>query len=124
MIATSQKSGKRIWSQSVGGTQQPWVAGESVYVVDKSGRVMALSRKTGEVLWVAKLKGGKTWSGPVLAGDKLWLTSSKGALTSVDPRTGKVLNTRDIGDPVYIAPIVAAGRMYVLTDEAKLVALN
>ncbi len=124
MIATSQKSGKRLWSQSVGGTQQPWVAGGSVYVVDKIGRVMSLSRKTGEVLWVAKLPGGKTWSGPVLAGGQLWLVSSKGALASVDAKTGRVTNTRDIGDPVYIAPIVAEGRMYVLTDNANLVALN
>lgn len=124
MIATSQKSGKRLWSQSVGGTQQPWVAGDSVYVVDKNGRVMALSKKSGEVLWVAKLPGGKTWSGPILAGGQLWLTSSKGALVSVDPRTGKVGNSRNLGDPVYIAPIVAQGRMYVLTDEARLVALN
>ena len=124
MIATEQKTGKRLWSQSVGGTQQPWVAGQSVYVVDKAGRLMALSRKTGQVLWVAKLPGGKTWSGPVLAGGQLWLASSKGALVSVDGKTGVVSKSRDLGDPVYIAPIVADGRMYVLTDNADLVALN
>jgi len=124
MIATSQKTGKRLWSQSVSGTQQPWVAGENVYVVDKGGRLMALSRKSGDVLWVAKLPGGKTWSGPVLAGGQLWLASSKGNLASVDATTGRVTQTRDLGDPVYIAPIVADGRMYVLTDSADLVALN
>ena len=124
MIATTQKSGKRLWSQSVGGTQQPWVAGDNVYVVDKGGRVMALARKTGEVLWVAKLPGGKTWSGPVLAGGQLWLASSKGILVSVDATTGRVSKTRDLGDPVYISPIVVAGRMYVLTDDATLMALN
>ena len=124
MIATEQKTGKRIWSQSVGGTQQPWVAGQNIYVVDKNGRLMALSRKTGQVLWVAKLPGGKTWSGPILAGGQLWLASSKGNLVSVDGKMGTVTKTRDLGDPVYIAPIVADGRMYVLTDNADLVALN
>ena len=124
MIATEQKTGKRLWSQSVGGTQQPWVAGQSVYVVDKGGRLMALSRKTGQVLWVAKLPGGKTWSGPVLAGGQLWLASSKGTLISVDGKTGVVAKSRDLGDPVYISPIVADGRMYVLTDNADLMALN
>lgn len=124
MIATSQKNGKRLWSQSVGSTQQPWVAGQSVYVVDKNGRVMALSKKSGDVLWVAKLKGGKIWSGPVLAGGQLWLASSAGNLASVDPRTGTVTHTRDLGDPVFIAPIVADGRMFVLKDNAELIALN
>jgi hypothetical protein len=30
----------------------------------------------------------------------------------------------NVGSPSYIAPVVAGGRMYVLTDSAKLVAFN
>jgi hypothetical protein len=29
-----------------------------------------------------------------------------------------------MGAPIYIAPVVAQGRMYVLTDKARLIALN
>jgi hypothetical protein len=60
----------------------------------------------------------------VLAGNRLWLTSSKGQLTSVDANTGKVASTQDLGSPIFIAPVVAGGRMYVLTDTAKLLAFN
>lgn len=124
MVATSQKSGERLWSLTVAGIQPPSIAGDSVFVVDTSGQVMAITRNDGKIQWTTALSGGGTWSGPVLAGHRLWLTSSKGQLASVDANTGKVASTQDLGSPVFIAPVVAGGRMYVLTDNAKLIAFN
>ena len=124
MIATAATSGERLWSLNVPGIQTPWVAGQSIYVVDVRGQLMSLTRKDGKIRWTVKLPGAKTWSGPVLAGSRLWLASSKGHLVSVDPTAGRVLSTRNLGTPVYIAPIVAGGRMYVLTDKARLIALR
>jgi len=124
MIASSGTSGERLWSKKIRSIQTPWVAGDAVYVVDVTGRLMALNRKTGALYWAAKLPGGGTWSGPVLAGSRLWLASSKGALARVDAVTGRILGTTDLGQPVFIAPIVAGGRMYILTDEARLIALK
>lgn len=124
MIASSAKTGERLWSINVPGIQAPWVAGDTVYVVDTRGELMALSRTDGKTRWTASLPDSRTWSGPVLAGGSLWLVSSKGHLVGVDAATGKVGNQVDIGDTVYIPPVVAQGRMFVLTDSAKLVALN
>ncbi len=124
MIATSLKSGERIWSASIPGLQAPCVAGDYVFVVDTSGRLMAVDRRDGKAAWSTQLPGATTWSGPVLAGNKLWLTSNKGHLASVDASTGKVEGQQNLGTPIYIAPVVAGGRMYVLTDKAKLIALN
>jgi outer membrane protein assembly factor BamB len=124
MIATSQKSGERLWSLTVASIQPPWVAGDSVFVVDTGGQVMAITRNDGKIQWATKLPGNVTWSGPVLAGSRLWLTSSKGQLASVEAANGKVASTQDLGSPIYIAPVIAGGRMYVLTDNAKLLAFN
>jgi outer membrane protein assembly factor BamB len=124
MVATSLKTGERLWSLSVAGLQQPWVAGDSVFVVDTGGQVMAIARNDGKIHWVAKLPAGATWSGPVLAGNRLWLTSSKGQLAGVDASSGKVASTQDLGYPTFIAPVVAGGRMYVMTDSARLIALQ
>jgi outer membrane protein assembly factor BamB len=124
MIATNSKTGERLWSINVPGTQAPTVAGDTVYVVDTHGQVMALARNDGKTRWTAQLPESKTWSGPVLAGGALWLASNKGQLVSVDAATGKVGGGVNLGDAVYIAPIVAQGRMFVLTDTAKLIALN
>lgn len=124
MIATQQRTGERLWSLNVPGTQTPWVAGESVFVVDTGGQLLAISRREGKILWTVQLPGSKMWSGPVLAGDRLWLASSKGQLVGVDAATGRIATQQDLGGPVYIAPVVAQGRMYVLTDNARLISLN
>jgi outer membrane protein assembly factor BamB len=124
MVATSLKTGERLWSLTVASIQQPWVAGDNVFVVDTGGQVVAITRNDGKIMWASRLPGSATWSGPVLAGNRLWLTSSKGQLASVEASTGKVGSTQDLGSPIFIAPVVAGGRMYVLTDNAKLIALN
>jgi outer membrane protein assembly factor BamB len=124
MVATQSKTGERLWSINVPGTQTPWVAGDTVYVVDTRGQVMALSRSDGKTRWTAQLPESKTWSGPVLAGGELWLASNKGQLVAVNAATGKVGSQVNLGEAVYIPPVVAQGRMFVLTDSAKLIALN
>ena len=124
MVATVQKTGERLWSLTVPSIQAPWVAGDAVFVVDTGGQLMAITRRDGKVQWTTRLPGTNTWSGPVLAGSRLWLTSNKGHLVAVDAATGKLESTQDLGQPVYIAPVVAGGRMFVLTDKARLIALN
>lgn len=124
MVATQIKTGERLWSLNVPGTQTPWVAGDSVFVVDTSGQLMAVARRDGKIQWTVKLPGGTTWSGPTLAGNTLWLASNKGQLVGVEATTGRVTAQQDLGSPVYIAPVVAQGKMFVLTDNAKLIAMN
>lgn len=124
MVATSIRDGQRLWSLSVPGIQAPAVAGESVFVVDTGGQLMAITRRDGKVVWTTRLPGTSTWSGPVLAGNRLWLTSNKGQLVGVDATTGKPDAQINIGSPCYIAPIVAGGRLFVLTDGARLIAYN
>ncbi len=124
MVATQAKTGERLWQLNLPGTQMPWVAGDSVFVVDTSGQLVAVGRHDGKIQWTAKLPGNTTWAGPVLAGGSLWLASAKGQLVSVEPQTGKVGAGIELGTPVFIAPVVAQGRMYVLTDKAELIGLN
>lgn len=124
MIATQAESGERLWSINVPGTQTPWVAGGTVYVVDTQGQLIALSRHDGKTLWTVKLPGTGAWAGPTLAGGNLWLTSSGGSLVSVDAATGRLVSQKELGGSFYIAPVIAQGRMYVLSDDAKLMAIN
>ncbi|MFT3731680.1 MAG: PQQ-binding-like beta-propeller repeat protein [Hyphomicrobium sp.] len=124
MIAAQAKSGDRLWSLSIPGSEPPCVAGDTVYVVDTGGRLMALSRTDGKTRWLTQLPAAKNYAGPIMAANTLWLVSSTGQVVSVEPATGKVAGTLELGETVYIPPIVAQGHMYVLTDSAKLIALN
>ena len=89
-----------------------------------AGKLIALARADGKVRWVADLPSGARWSGPVLAGGKLWLVSGEGLLVGADARTGQLATQVDLGTPVFVAPVVAGGRMYILADNASLIALN
>lgn len=124
MIATSLKNGERVWSRDIQVAQTPWVAGGTVFVLDTNSRIYALERKTGKIRWVTGLPSAKTWSGPTLAGGKLWMASNKGLLVGVDATSGQIATQHDLDNPVFISPIVANGRMFVLTDKANLIAMN
>ncbi len=124
IIATNAKSGERVWSKDIRAAQTPWVAGGAVFVVDMNSQLYALDRKTGKVRWTTALPSARNWSGPTLAGGKLWVASNKGLLVGVDAKTGAIATQRDLDNAIYISPIVAGGRMFVLTDKAKLIAMN
>lgn len=120
-IANDLKTGERRWSQGVGSAHTPVVSGDAVFLVDLDDRAIALDRATGEPLWATKLPVVSTrrershWAGPVLAGGSLWFVSSDSKLAQVDAASGNLVATRPIAEPAYIAPIVAAGTMIVVS---------
>jgi outer membrane protein assembly factor BamB len=133
MVAINLNSGERVWSRDFGGIQTPWVAGDWVYVVTTDGQLICLERKDGKVKWIHQLQrwddsedksGAIMWSGPVLVSDRLILLSSAGTAVSISPYTGELLGRVDIPDGTYIAPVVANNTLYLLTDDAQLVALR
>jgi outer membrane protein assembly factor BamB len=124
MIAASETTGERLWTRNLASTQMPWVAGDTVYTVDLGGKLIALARADGQVRWATDLPGSTRWSGPVLAGGKLWLVSGEGVLVGADARSGQIVSNLDLGTAVFISPVVAGGRMYILADNAELIALN
>lgn len=133
MVAIDLRTGDRVWEQDVGSTHAPWAGGDFVYVLAGDDNVVCLSRQDGKVRWVRELprykdekkkKDALTWTGPVLAGDRLIVVSSAGEAVSISPYTGDPLGHQDFGDPVYVTPVVADRTLYVLTDEADLIALR
>jgi outer membrane protein assembly factor BamB len=133
MAAFSINTGERLWSRDIGGIQTPWAAGDYVYVLDNSARVICLTRKEGKVRWIHQLPQYENmekktdpiiWAGPVLVSDKLILTSSNGYAEAISPYDGKLTGRVEIPSGTTIAPVVADGTLYLYTAEAELVALR
>jgi outer membrane protein assembly factor BamB len=134
MAAIQLDSGDRQWSRDLGGIQTPWPAGDYVYVITLESQLMCLTRKEGKVKWIHQLPRWKdpedtssepiVWSGPVLASDRLIVVSSDGFAQSLSPYTGQLLARMEIPDKAYIAPVVANDTIYILTNDAELVALR
>jgi outer membrane protein assembly factor BamB len=133
MAAFSANTGERLWTRDVGGIQTPWAAGDFVYVLDNSDRVICLTRKEGRVRWIHQLPqyedpGHKSdpiiWAGPVLISNKLIVTSSNGYAEAISPYDGRLTGRVEIPDSTTIAPVVANGILYLYTNDAELVALR
>lgn len=133
MVAINLNSGERVWSHDVGGIQTPWAAGDFVYVTTTGGELLCLQRKDGKVRWIHQLQRwvdmqSKSdpifWAGPVLVSNRLILVSSAGTAESISPYTGRLMGRTEIPDGAYIAPVVANDTLYLLTNDAKLVALR
>lgn len=129
-VALKLKGGERLWEQPIGSAHTPVVAGNAVFVVDLDDNLIAIDRKSGDVLWSNRLpvtrekKKRTNWAGPVLAGGALWLVSNEGGLIALDPVNGRVMNTRSIGEPAMIPPVVAGGKLIVLSGNGTLAAFN
>ena len=133
MAAFDLRSGERQWTQPAGGLHAPWVAGDYLFIVTTEGDVVAMERETGAARWITELpefenerrrRNRIAYAGPILAGDRLLVASSRGDLYVLNPADGAIQGQRDLDDPVYIAPIIANETVYVLTDEARLIALR
>ncbi len=133
LSAFDLRTGTRIWSQPAGALGYPAVAGEFIYVVTTGGNVVCMSRTDGSVVWMTQLdvyenakkkKHRIAWTGPILAGDRILVAGSNGQGVTLNPYNGTVKRSFKIGDSVFIPPIVANETVYMLTDDAKLVALK
>lgn len=133
MIAVDLRSGNRLWDQEISTLQTPWVAGDFLFVVSTDGELVSLSRRNGLIRWVSPLgkfedPEDKTeliiWSGPILASDRLILVSNYGKAVAVSPYDGSILGEIELSDKASIPPVVADGTLYILTDDAELVALR
>ncbi len=125
-------SGQRQWDRNIGGSQTPWPAGRFLFIVTGNADVVAMVRDTGKIRWVTPLTQFEDskrhvpvlWGGPVLAGDRLLLTSSLGDLLVVSPYTGEIMGKIDVRDRVRLGPVIANQTIYVLTDSGRLIALR
>ncbi len=126
------RSGQRQWDRNIGGSQTPWPAGRFLFIVTGNADVVAMVRDTGKIRWVTPLTQFEDtkkhvpvlWGGPVLAGDRLLLTSSLGDLVVVSPYTGEIMGKIDVRDRVRLGPVIANQTIYVLTDSGRLIALR
>lgn len=150
MVAVELITGQRVWELNIAGISTPWVAGDWVFVVTDRAQLMAVSRSAGRVRWISQLPAfrrpprertvsasdaaaGRTntmrpgedpifWRGPILAGNRLILVSSRGQIAYVSPTDGRILSTTEGRAPMSLSPVVANNTLYILDDSGRLTA--
>jgi len=129
MVALDITTGQRQWELNIAGIATPWVAGDWVFVVTDDGKLLCLSRTNGHVRWINQLpqfehpkskKGEIDYTGPILAGGRLIVVGSNGAVVSIDPATGNFQSQTTVGTGISVAPVVANSTLYIYDDRGRL----
>jgi outer membrane protein assembly factor BamB len=108
---------------------QPVVAGGRVYAMDGGVKVGAYAAADGNPLWRVDLRpkgdlGNAFGGGLAFAKDRLFASTGYGQVAALDPASGKVIWRVKVGAPVHSGPTVADGRVFVVTVENELSALD
>lgn len=125
MAAYELVTGQRIWELNLAGISTPAIAGEWIFTLTDDGRLLAIARTNGRVRWITQLaqyrnekkkKDPIFWTGPVLAGNQLWVASSRGEVWRVSAGEGSSQLFAELDESVSLAPVVADGYLYVIDD--------
>jgi outer membrane protein assembly factor BamB len=132
MAAIDARRGIRAWDIDVASSDTPWLAGDFLYVLTTRGEVICVLRSNGRVRWVSPLprlnnpddagSSAIIWSGPILVGDRLLIVGSNGQAVTMSPYNGEILGRQELPGPVLIAPVAAQGNVYIVTENAELLA--
>lgn len=133
MAAYELVTGQRIWELNLAGISTPAIAGDWIFTLTDDGRLLCIARASGKVRWLTQLdtfrnmkkkKDPLFWSGPVLAGDRLWLVNSIGQIMSASAADGVPGQAASVKAPITLAPVVAGSTLYVLDDSGVISAFR
>lgn len=131
MVSIDMRSGERSWEADIAGVNTLWVAGSFGFLTTIDGQLVCMSLSDGRVRWVTQLQRFLNqekrrdlvkWNGPVLAGNRLLVTSSHGYALSVSPYTGEVLAGVEIPGGSAVEPVVVDDTFLVQTTTGELIA--
>jgi outer membrane protein assembly factor BamB len=93
----------------------PLARGKWLFAVHDGGQISCLESVTGKTLWREK-PGGRFYSSPVCASDKLYCVDMTGKVIVLDASDQyELLAVNDLREPSYATPAIAHGRLFVRT---------
>jgi len=113
----------------IGGSHEPWSAGDFVFVVVNDSEIVCLTRNEGKVRWASQLPAYENmekkqdpilWVGPVMGGGQLIVLSSTGLALFLSAQNGQEQFRTQMSDKGFLGPVIADNTLYLLTDDANL----
>ena len=116
---------RTLWTYDTGYTiaSTPAVWKDRAIVGDASGKVYALSLKTGKVEWTFKTKGA-VYSTPDVSGDLVVFASTDGNVYALKALSGSEAWRFTTDRPIVASPRIADGTVYIGSSEGNFRALD
>lgn len=127
LVAIDLRTGTRIWEKEMGSTNQPWIAGDYLYVLTNDFDILAINKQNGKIIWNTNIpkgdnKNGVFASGPVLVDNRLLVTTSNGYIFAISPYTGEIVSYVSADEGIELPPVVADGTTVFTTNDAEMLA--
>lgn len=128
-------SGLRLWTAREGALGPVWPAGDSLFQVSDTNRLLRLDASTGDIIWSVRLPGfvkdkprkrAEIFAhyGPLVAGGQVVVASNDGFLRFFDPTDGSLVQQVEIDNGATTAPVVAGKTLYVVSTKGELKAFR
>lgn len=131
LVAMNVATGDRLWERDIGSLYGAWLAGDYAFLVTSQQELVCLTRDKGTIRWVVKLpvfanekarKDPVVWAGPVLAGNRLMVIGSGGKALMLAPTDGREVGSLKLSAGASHTPVIADGRLYVVSNDGMLTA--
>ena len=131
-VAINLDDGERLWTAAEGAISPLWPVGNAVFLVNDINELVRLDANTGLPVWRVSLPSFEvgedtrrqrrvfTHYGPILAGGRLIVTSSDGAIRQFDPASGALIGQINLPGGAASGPVVANQTLYVLSKTGQL----
>ena len=101
----------------------PTIAGDSIYVGDDDGRVLALALEDGSERWGYQT-GATVSTSPAVVADRVYTVNADGMVYALEQENGERRWQVRLDSSVSIAPVVVDGVVYVGTDDGTVKAID
>jgi outer membrane protein assembly factor BamB len=95
---------------------------DRIYVCAEDGRIAALSRDNGGIIWSSEVQA-KVTAVPAVDASSLYVNSSSGDLFVLDKTSGRIRSRLGFGPFAYSSPLVSEGVLYAGNTKGRVIAL-
>ncbi|QPH53737.1 PQQ-like beta-propeller repeat protein [Pontivivens ytuae] len=132
LVSIDARTGIRNWTQSEGAQDAVLAVGGALWFVSDRAELIRLDAESGGVVWRVQLPErnprdrdlAARYTGPVLAGGRLFIANGHDGVLIFDPASGDELGRLDVSGGAAAAPAVANETLYVLSNDARLIAFR
>ena len=122
--ALDANTGARFWEQKTGFRPTSLAVDDTRLYAAGPGIVLALGRRTGNLLWQTQISGDGILGGPIVGNGRLLVVDSTGRAQILDAATGGFTQATPINETLIGPPAVSEGWIYFATNPNRLKAVK
>lgn len=125
LAALEAQSGEILWEREHSSYLTPVLVGDRLFTVNEASHVIAFDADSGEEVWRNRDLEGRWLTAPAFADGNLVVGDFEGYLHLIDVQDGRfTARTKIDGSGISVRPITDFRRIYVLTNNGRLEALE